>query len=347
MKKIYFIREKTSYHGGAEVYLLRLTNALKKINIEYQIIHSIFPNFLPSWLRLILFNLQVILFKGDKLYFSLERILYPDIYRAGDGVHKVFLEIESKSKLNPLHKILLFIERRCLNNAKVIIANSKMVKQDIIKSYDIDPTKIEVLYNGFEILEKKSYQSSLSKLTKEFNINTGQPIILYVGSGYKRKGVYEFLQILSQLDNKDFVAFIVGNEKKIKYYIKLVKDLSLENQVKIVGSRRDISDFFNICDIFLFPSHYEPFGNVILEAMCYGSVVFTTKQTGASEILDKEFIMSNPKDFSVVKKIDDLLDDPSSLEENKQKNLRISQKFSVQKNSEKTLELINRHFNDK
>ena len=56
--------------------------------------------------------------------------------------------------------------------------------------------------------------------------------------------------------------------------------------------------------------------------------------------------MSNPKDFSVVKKIDGLLNDPSSLEEKKQKNLRISQKFSIEKNCEKILELINRHFND-
>ena len=92
--------------------------------IEFQLIHSIFPKFLPSWLRLILFNLQVALLKGDKLYFSLERILYPDIYRAGDGVHKVQLQFESKSKSNPLHKILMFIERRCFNNAKVIITNS-------------------------------------------------------------------------------------------------------------------------------------------------------------------------------------------------------------------------------
>ena len=135
-------------------------------------------------------------------------------------------------------------------------------------------------------------------------------------------------------------------KKKIEYFKKLVKVLSLENQVKIVGSRRDVSDFFNICDIFLFPSHYEPFGNVILEAMCYGSVVFTTKQTGASEILDKEFIMSNPKDFSVVKKIDDLLDDPSSLEEKKQKNLRMSLEFSTENNCKKTVEIINRYFND-
>ena len=75
--------------------------------------------------------------------------------------------------------------------------------------------------------------------------------------------------------------------------------------------------------------------------MYYGNVVFTTNEYMAQvKFLDKEFVMSNPKDFSVVKKIDGLLDDPSSLEENKQKNVRISQGFSIENNCEKTLELI-------
>ena len=92
MRKIYFIREKKSHHGGAEIYLARLIVQFKKQNINHKSIYSIFPSFLPSWLRLILFNLQVWIYKGDKFYFSLERIICPDIYRAGDGVHKAFFE---------------------------------------------------------------------------------------------------------------------------------------------------------------------------------------------------------------------------------------------------------------
>ena len=142
MRKIYLIREKKSKFGGAEVYLSRLSSALADKGVEHEIINSIFPSFLPSWLRIILFNLQVCLTKKNKFYFSLERIICPDIYRAGDGVHKVFLTIEKKSKLNLLHPVYLFLEKRCFNNAKRIIANSNMVKNEIVNTYDINPEKI-------------------------------------------------------------------------------------------------------------------------------------------------------------------------------------------------------------
>ncbi len=55
--------------------------------------------------------------------------------------------------------------------------------------------------------------------------------------------------------------------------------------------------------IFFFSPHYEPFSNVVLEAMNFENVVFTTAQNGASEILDKEFIMDNANDYSVSEKL--------------------------------------------
>ena len=107
---IYFIRANKTKYGGAENYLSRLSEALNKEDIDYQVINSILPKSIPSWLRVVMFNLQVCLTKKDKFYFSLDRITCPDIYRAGDGVHKVFLSIEKKSKTNLLHPIYLFLE---------------------------------------------------------------------------------------------------------------------------------------------------------------------------------------------------------------------------------------------
>ena len=167
MNNIYFIRANKNKYGGAENYLLRLSNALTSQKINHKIIYSIFPKFIPSWLRVILFNFQVCLTKKDKFYFSLDRITCPDIYRAGDGVHKVFLSIEKKSKTNLLHPIYLFLEKSCFNKAKHIIVNSQMVKNDIISTYKINPKKISVIHNGIEI-KKFNYQKSFDKLSNEF-----------------------------------------------------------------------------------------------------------------------------------------------------------------------------------
>ena len=341
MKKIHLIREKPSKFGGAEVYLSRLSKALKAEGIEYQIVNSIFPSFLPSWLRIILFNFQVCLTKKNKLYFSLERIVCPDVYRAGDGVHKVFLNIENKSKLNPLHPIYLFLEKRCFNNAKFIIANSNMIKDEIIDTYGIRPNKIDVVYNGVES-KTINHESSFKKLSKEFDIDKNSSILLYVGSGFKRKGVEEFLEIIAKLKNQSIKAFIIGKEKNLEYYQQLSKDLKIDKTVIFTGPRADVDDFYTISDIFLFPTRYEPFSNVVLEAMSFENAVFTTRQNGAHEILTDEYIMTSSKDFSVAKKIDNLLEDAKELSDIKRENKLIASKLSIELNMQKTIEVINK-----
>ena len=340
-KKIYLIRSKKTNFGGAENYLKRLSKALRKENIEHEIINSSLPKFFPSWVQVILFNIQLSLIKDDKFYYSLDRISCPDLYRAGDGVHKVFLSIEKKSKINLLHPVYLYLEKKCFVNAKSIIANSKMVKKQIINSYNINPDKINIIYNGIE-LKQLNYQKSYKKLSKEFSIKKQQPLLLYVGNGFKRKGVAEFLHIISNLSSKNIKAFVVGKEKNIKYYKNLSKKLNIDSQVVFTGARLDVDDFYNISDIFLFPTHYDPFSNVVLEAMNFRNAVFTTNNNGASEILEDRFIIKNSYDQEISESIDSLLEDRVTLEKIKSLNRKKSKLFSIERNLTETLNVINK-----
>lgn len=342
MKEIFFIRANTSRHGGAEVYLSRLSNALMQKKIKHRIVNSIFPKFIPSWLRAILFNFQVCLSKKrNVLYFSLDRISCPDIYRAGDGVHRVFLQTEKKSWLNPLHPVYLHLEKKCFENAKAIITNSHLIKTQIIDTYAIPTEKIHVVYNGIEIIDY-SYPQAYANLADEFPILADDTIVLYVGSGFKRKGVAEFLQIVSKLDRPTIKAFVVGKDKHINYYKNLAHQLGISSRVFFTGPRNDVYDFYAISDIFILPTHYEPFSNVILEAMSFGSVVFTTKQNGAHEILTSKFIMETPDDFEIVHTINALLSDSTEMEKIKRDNRYTAENFSIEKNMEETLSVLNR-----
>jgi len=83
----------------------------------------------------------------------------------------------------------------------------------------------------------------------------------------------------------------------------------------------------------------------VLEAMSFENVVFTTKQNGASEILDDNFIMDGSDDFSAVLKIDELLKDQIKLDDVKRNNRLKSQQFSIEKNLEETLKIINEVIN--
>jgi len=334
MKKITFLRLKANKFGGAEIYLQRLTKELKKQNIEFEIKHSTAPKFLPSWIKAIWFNIESCLNKKNKLYFSLDRITCPDIYRAGDGVHKAFLKTK-KFSLNPLHLTYLYLEKKCFNNTKKIIANSRLVKNQIISTYNISPQKIEIIYNGIPLKEKADFRN----LKKEFNLKN-EKIILYVGSGFERKGVKEAFDIISKLKGK-FKFFVIGKEKKIEWYKYYAKNLNIEDKVIFTGPRSDVDKFYSIADIFLFPTRYEPFSNVILESLNFECVSFTTKQNGASEILPKEWII----DENIAQKIQYLLDNENELKKLQKKAKEISKNFSIEKNVEKTLKVINEVIN--
>ena len=165
---------------------------------------------------------------------------------------------------------------------------------------------------------------------------------MYVGSGFKRKGVEEFLEIIAKLQTENVQAFIIGKEKNLEYYKQLSKDLKLDKKVIFTGTRGDVDDFYIISDIFLFPTHYEPFSNVLLEAMSFENAVFTTKQNGAHEILKDEHIMSASRDFSVVGKIDTLLEDVEALSAIKQANNLKANELSIELNMQKTIKTIKR-----
>jgi len=336
MKKITLLRANKTKFGGAENYLLRLTKEFEKQNIECEVVNSTAPKFLSSWIKAVWFNLQVCLNKKHKFYFSLERVSCPDIYRAGDGVHKEFLKTK-KRRFNPLNIVYLYLEKRCFENSKKIIANSNMIKKQIIKTYNIEPKKIEVIYNGIEIKPLQNFTC----IQKEFNLKD-EKIILYVGSGFERKGVKEAIKIVSKLKNR-VKLIIIGKEKNISYYKNLANSLHVDTI--FTGVRSDVDKFYSMGDIFLFPTHYEPFSNVVLEAMSFKNVVITTKQNGAHEILDNKYIMQTPQDYSIVKKIDELLKDNKKLEAVKKQNLGIVQNFTIEKNAKETMKIINEHLN--
>jgi UDP-glucose:(heptosyl)LPS alpha-1,3-glucosyltransferase len=335
MKKITFLRLKSSKFGGAEVYLQRLTNELKKRNLNFEVKHTTAPKFLANWIKIIWFNIEVCLFKKNKFYFSPDRIVCPDIYRAGDGVHKTFLKIEKKTKLNPLHFVYLFIEKRAFNKAKKIIAISNLVKRNIISEYNIEPNKIEVIYNGVPLKEKVDF----SDIKKELNIKN-EKILLYVGSGFKRKGVKEALDIVAKLTG-DFKFFVIGKEKNMDFYKNYAKYVGIEKKVIFTGPRSDVDKFYSMADIFIFPTKYEPFGSVIIEALNFENVVFTTNTCGGGEILPNEWII----DENTYKKIQYLLDNPDELKKLQKKAKEISKDFSIEKNVEKTLKVISEVIN--
>ena len=93
--------------------------------------------------------------------FSLERTLCQQIYRAGDGCHREWLRrrapflspaARALQSLSPFHRVLLALERRLFADPQLlrIIANSRQVKDEIVRHYRVDPARLTVIYNGLD-----------------------------------------------------------------------------------------------------------------------------------------------------------------------------------------------------
>ena len=173
MKKLVFLRENPNASGGAELYLKWLKASFENSRIPSQIRGFSGSKKLASWIKALLFNKEARAKKApDELYFSLARIDSSDIYRTDDGVHRVYRKSKKFWWLNPINFIHPYLEKKCFENAKCIIAISQMVKKQILECYSVDDGKIEVLYNGVEFPKKidKKNKITLSRMRLYFFI---------------------------------------------------------------------------------------------------------------------------------------------------------------------------------
>lgn len=338
MKKIVFLKTYPNKIGGAELSLKILREEFQKMALPSQIFSLKAPKFLSSWIKALIFNFQSSKAKkADEIYLSYERISSSDIYFCGEGVHKFYAQSKNFSFLNPLNFVYPYLEKKCIRNSKKIIAVSQLVKKQILQAYNIDENKIKVLYNSINLAPDFDKIQAKKELCQEYNFNENALLFLFVGSGYKRKGLQEFLELLSNL-TFPYQAIIIGKDKRENFYKVLAEKLQVS--ALFLGERKEVSIFYQASDIFLFPSHFEPFGNTVLESMNFKNVAITTAQAGSSELLSQEFIMKNPQDFSIIEKLEELNKDREKLRKIGEENRKISLEFSSKNQAEKVYQEI-------
>ena len=222
--KLIFIKKNFSVHGGAENYMKTLIARLsdkadihvvakKWIESPGITFHKINSLSLGSFLSTITFNAgtcrKIKTLRADCII-SFERTTCQDIYRAGEGCHREWLRLRKTFEpfwkkytfmINPLHIALLRIEKQLFSDTKIIIANSNMVKSQIIRHYSIPEEKIQVIYNGVDLkrFSPKNTELYRDKVRQELSIGKDTKLILFVGSGFERKGLGALLRAISLL----------------------------------------------------------------------------------------------------------------------------------------------------
>jgi len=122
-------------------------------------------------------------------------------------------------------------------------------------------------------------------------------VLIFVGSGFRRKGLRATLEALSELDPA--IRLIVVGKDRLRPYRTLARRLGIEKRVHFTGPVVQTEQYYNASELFVFPTIYEPFSNVCLEAMTVGLPVVTSRINGASEVVTEGqngFIVEDPVD---------------------------------------------------
>lgn len=151
--------------------------------------------------------------------------------------------------------------------ADKIIAVSECTKRDIINYYQIDPEKIEVIYQGcFSIFKERIDDSKKKEIRKKYNLPA--KFLLSVGSIEERKNILLIVKALKNIPDIHFV--VIGKQRKYaKKVLAYASQHRLSDRVHILSnvSLAELPAIFQSSEIFIYPSLYEGFGIPIIEAL--------------------------------------------------------------------------------
>ncbi|MGG4105618.1 glycosyltransferase family 4 protein [Paenibacillus lautus] len=202
------------------------------------------------------------------------------------------------------------LERIALKKTRHIISVSEQVKQELVRDAYLDGRRISVIHNGVDTCE--FYPRPIHRAA--FNLDDHTVYALFAGdlkSGIKNLDTV--LRALSEVD--DVHLLVLGNAEKSPYP-KFAEQLGISDRVHFLGYRKNIADFMALADLFVFPSRYESFSLVILEAMASGLPVIMSNRCGVVELLsdDAAIVLENPDNVqTLANALRDLSSNPEQL----------------------------------
>jgi len=226
---------------------------------------------------------------------SHERIPGCTIFRAGDGVHAAWLERRARAlgplgrigqRLSGYHRYVLGAEHEMFSHPalKAVICNSRMVADEISRFYGVDRDRLAIIYNGVDttVFHPELADEFRVATRSAVGIPADAPLLLFVGSGFARKGVPQLLHAVARM-RRDARIVIVGADREFAAMRRLAARLGVDGRVQFTGPLKDVRPWYGAADGFVLPTLYDPCPNAALEALACGLPVLTTTGCGAQE----------------------------------------------------------------
>jgi len=239
--------------------------------------------------------------------FGLTQLCPQDVHRLGGGIYRYWYKLKY-GKFLPLQMLrtrvrnALKFEKQMYSpgNYKHLVTISEMDKKILQKYYNVPEEKIHTIYNGFDFEEFYSTdrKNDRAEICTEFKIPTEKTIALFAANNYKRKGLPQAVASLLKTKNPGKFSLIVIGRGRTAIKKKLSRETDGKLEIIWLDHVKNPAHFYRGADVFLFPTLYDSFANVIGEALACGLPVITTEQAGGAEFVvngQSGFVVKNAK----------------------------------------------------
>ena len=220
---------------------------------------------------------------------------FPSVLTFHDLQQEFYPEFFSKKALRWRKKTY----KLSLEKATIIIAISKYVKDTIMKNYEIDENKIEVIHNAcgseFHVIEDVD---KINSIQKKYDLE--KPFMFYPAATWPHKNHLNLVKAMKLMTERyKYDGGLVLSGLRMQHHEQLLRIVELSRlggRVKILGylPQEELSILYNLARVMVFPSLYEGFGIPLVEAMACGCPVVCSNVTSIPEVVGEAAVMFSP-----------------------------------------------------
>ena len=239
--------------------------------------------------------------------------------------------------------------RQNIRKAKMVIADSLSTKNDIIKFFNTDPEKVEVIYLAADRIFRKLSENEIDTgILRKYKIN--KKYILSVGTIEPRKNFDALIRAFNRIKQESAGAgykLVITGRTGWKSEATYAERESSPFKEDILFTGRvpdeDLVQLYNQAELFVYPSLFEGFGLPPLEAMSCGIPVIALDTSSLKEVIgDGGILVEAGNEQALENEILNVIKNNTLKEMLKEKSLVQAGKFSWEDTAQKTIELYNK-----
>lgn len=177
-------------------------------------------------------------------------------------------------------------EKSLYSKVDRIICMSDYMKEILCRDYELDATKISVIPNG--LCDVTDATISVKHLRKKWNIRAREKIILFAGRIDEVKGVVYLVRAFREVLKKfQDCRLIIAGSGNYDLCLQETKDICAKVIFTGLLDKKDLNEIYQIADVGVVPSLFEPFGYVAVEMMMHKLPIVVTATSGLNEVVEK------------------------------------------------------------